>query len=127
MANSIDVSRQTPIHRDFYPDQIVIDSSRVTICDLDLYRLGDPALDVGNFAAHVLEQGLRERSEVTALGPVVDAFTFSYRALSPSISPIAIEAYTTLSLVRHIAIGTQMESRRAITEPLLEICESRLL
>ena len=37
---------RTFIHRDFYPDQVLVDGARVYLLDLDLYSLGEPPLDV---------------------------------------------------------------------------------
>jgi len=44
-----------PIHRDFYYSQLLFDKEqeRLTLIDLDLLTLGDPALDVANFSAHL--------------------------------------------------------------------------
>jgi len=37
-----------------------------------------------------------------------------------------VRSYTTLTLVRHIYISTQIAERRPFTEALLELCEQRL-
>jgi hypothetical protein len=38
----------------------------------------------------------------------------------------ALEAYTTLSLVRHIVLSTRYPDRSHTTEDLLDLCEKRL-
>lgn len=43
--------RPTGIHRDFHPDQVLIDGPQVWIVDLDLYASGDPAIDLGNYTS----------------------------------------------------------------------------
>ena len=55
------------IHRDFYPAQVIVHGDRLHLIDFDLYCLGDPALDVGNFVAHIAEQSLREMPDPAAL------------------------------------------------------------
>src|SRR5439155_19462730 len=36
------------IHRDFYPDQVLVAGGRLYLLDFDLYSHGDPALDIGH-------------------------------------------------------------------------------
>lgn len=43
----------TPIHRDFYYSQVLFHQSYLTLIDFDLFALGDPAVDVANFTAHL--------------------------------------------------------------------------
>ncbi|MBK7951868.1 MAG: phosphotransferase [Deltaproteobacteria bacterium] len=52
--------RVCPVHRDFHPDQVLVEDDRLVLLDLDLYAFGDPLLDVANFVAHLREQALRE-------------------------------------------------------------------
>jgi aminoglycoside phosphotransferase (APT) family kinase protein len=44
---------QVPVHRDFHLGQLFRDRDRVAIIDWDLVALGDPALDLGNFAVYL--------------------------------------------------------------------------
>jgi hypothetical protein len=46
--------------------------------------------------------------------------------LSGTVTRAAVRSYTTLTLVRHIYISTQIAERRPFTEALLELCEQRL-
>lgn len=61
-----------PIHGDFYADQVLVDGERVIVLDLDNAAWGDPALDLGTFAAHLwrrvsLGSGTAERAtQITA-------------------------------------------------------------
>ncbi len=57
----------TGIHRDFYGDQILVDCDRIWLVDLDLYCQGSPALDIGNFIAHIAEQNLRDMGNSAAM------------------------------------------------------------
>jgi tRNA A-37 threonylcarbamoyl transferase component Bud32 len=108
------------IHRDFYPDQIIVSGSRLYLIDLDLYCLGDPALDVGNFLAHLTEMALRGTSDVEALTRCEDAAINSFIRLDPSIAPSVMEAWKKLALARHVHISTQFPDRQAFTRTILE-------
>ncbi len=125
---STSVSSPAPlgIHRDFYPDQIIVDGSGLFIVDLDLHCAGDPSLDVGNFLGHITEQSIRMFGNPRALEERELAFKERYLELSGGTSGTAIDIYTTLTLARHISISTQFPERRPFTESLLELCEQRL-
>jgi aminoglycoside phosphotransferase (APT) family kinase protein len=113
------------IHRDFYPDQILVDAGRLYVLDLDLYCEGDPALDIGNFLAHLSEYALRNFGDADALAVQEAAMEERYLMLS-GVWRASVQIYKTLTLARHIYISTQFTERRAFTEPLLELCEQRL-
>jgi Ser/Thr protein kinase RdoA (MazF antagonist) len=114
------------IHRDFYPDQVIVDGSRLYLLDFDLYCEGDPALDIGNFLGHITEQSLRTLGDRDALEDREKALTERFLQLSNDATQAAVSAYTTLTLVRHIYLSTQFLERRQFTETLLELCEQRL-
>lgn len=114
------------IHRDFYPDQVLVDGSRLHLVDLDLYCLGDPALDVGNFSAHLTEQSLRLTGDPTALDDPDTALQERFAELSGPGSRDAVRAYAALSLARHVFLSTQFPERRRLTEWLLQLSEERL-
>jgi thiamine kinase-like enzyme len=128
----------TLIHRDFYPDQILVDNDRLWLVDLDLCCQGDPALDIGNFIAHMTEQSLRQMGESSAMTKqevaLREAFIQVYTSSSkPGVKAsdenylrLTIEYYTVLSLARHIHISTRIASRHHLTEKILSLCETRL-
>lgn len=115
------------IHRDFYPDQVLVDNARIYLLDLDLYCTGDPALDIGNFIAHITEQSLRTLGNPDALLECETAISAQFMQLNPAVSYEAIQLYKMLTLVRHIYISTQIPERQAFTEALLDLCEQRYL
>jgi aminoglycoside phosphotransferase (APT) family kinase protein len=114
------------IHRDFHPGQVLIDGERLYLLDLDLYAAGDPALDVGNFLAHVTEFSLRTFGDPGRLAGCEETLKERFLASSPSVSARSIEIYKTLTLARHIYISTLFPERRAFTERITELCEERL-
>ncbi|HSM83369.1 MAG TPA: phosphotransferase, partial [Nodosilinea sp.] len=119
----------TGIHRDFYADQVLVDGDRLWLVDLDLYCQGSPALDLGNFIAHITEQSLRQLGDPGALADRETALREAFIALTPHRAEALgaeIELYTLLTLVRHIHISQRITSRRSYTEALMVLCEARL-
>ncbi|PSN10215.1 hypothetical protein C7271_26345, partial [filamentous cyanobacterium CCP5] len=114
----------TLIHRDFYPDQILVDHNRLWLVDLDLGCLGDPALDMGNFIAHMIEQSLRLLGDPAAMQAQAVALQRTYGALADADFSGRIEFYTLLSLVRHLHISDRILDRRPHTEAILSLCEN---
>ena len=114
------------IHRDFYPDQVIVDHSRLYLLDLDLYCQGDPGLDIGNFIGHITEQSLRMLGGADALADRENAMVERFVQLYGEAIYPAVQSYATLTLVRHIYLSTQFPERRPFTESLLELCEQRL-
>lgn len=115
-----------PIHRDFYPDQVLVDGSRLYLLDLDLYCEGDPGLDIGNFIGHLTEQSLRTLDVPDALGEQEEALQERFVELSGEAVRPAVRTYATLTLARHVHISTLFPDRRPFTESILELCEERL-
>jgi thiamine kinase-like enzyme len=114
------------IHRDFYPDQVIVDGDRIYLIDLDLYCESNPAIDIGNFIAHIKEQSLRTFGDPNRLINCETALEARFTQLSGQEFQKAIASYVTLTLVRHIYISTQFPERRTFTEALLSLCEQRL-
>jgi Ser/Thr protein kinase RdoA (MazF antagonist) len=126
LAQTLPQKPTTGIHRDFYPDQVLVQGDRLYLLDFDLYCQGDPALDVGNFIAHLSEQSLRQFGHPNAFAEQEAALVEAFCQLDSIISRKAINIYKTLTLVRHIYISTLHSNRRATTAPLLTLCEARL-
>jgi hypothetical protein len=126
LAETLPPATTTGIHRDFYPDQVLVRGDRLYLLDFDLYCQGDPALDIGNFIAHLGEQSLRQFGHPDAFAKQETALIEAFCQMNGAVSWDAIAIYKTLTLVRHIYISTLHPTRRAITAPLLTLCETRL-
>lgn len=126
LAASVPPHATTGIHRDFYPEQVIVDGDAVHIIDLDLYSRGSPALDAGNFCGHLIEHALRATGDPHSAEAARVAFTERFLALSGARLRRALEAYTTLTLARHVQLSTRFEERRPFTERILALCEERL-
>ncbi len=126
LAGGIESLPPAGIHRDFYADQLVVSGPRIFLVDLDLYCAGDRALDAGNFIAHLTEQSLRHFGDPRGLLSQEQAFRERFLELSGPRLRSSVQAYETLTLVRHIYISTRIPERREATEAILDLCEQRL-
>lgn len=117
--------RSCGIHRDFYADQIIVNGERLWLLDFDLYCAGDPGLDIGNFAGHIIEQSLRGYGDPAALLEVENTLVEHYAALAGDETRAAIRVYTLLTLIRHIYLSTLHVERQQYSESLLALCEQR--
>ncbi len=127
LADETPPSGSAGIHRDFYSDHVIVHGDRLTLIDLDLYCEGDPALDVGNFSAHMIEYGLRVLGDPHLLDEARAALEERFIALGGGEIRRSLRAYTSLTLARHIHISTLLPKRRPFTERLLELSEELLL
>jgi Ser/Thr protein kinase RdoA (MazF antagonist) len=114
------------IHRDFYFDQVIVDDARLWIVDLDLFACGDPAIDVGNFLAHLDEFGLRRYTDHRALDRQKTAFLSGYVSASGPADPDRIAVLQAISLARHISLSLELPGRGHTTGPLLSLAEAAL-
>jgi aminoglycoside phosphotransferase (APT) family kinase protein len=112
----------TGVHRDYYHDQLVVDGCRTTVVDFDLYCSSDPALDIGNFVAHVQEFALRVKGDIGALQYAVDAAIDRYCDLAGAQHRASIDAWAHLSIARHIALSDEIPDRAHTTISLIELC-----
>lgn len=131
LASDIPFAPPTGIHRDFYPDQVLVNGARLYLLDFDLYCEGDPAVDIGNFLGHVQEHSLRSAGNAKDLADQEAALEERFIELSansraPAAVRLAVSAYTTLTLARHIYISSQFPARQPFSEALLDLCEQRL-
>jgi aminoglycoside phosphotransferase (APT) family kinase protein len=126
-VNQLDALKSpTTIHRDFYHDQVLIDNDHVYLLDLDLLCNGDPALDIGNFIAHIEEQCLRQFDEPHYAQLQIERFIQRYQELAGCDLRSRIETYTTLSWARHIFISNRIPQRNPWTERIIQQCKQRI-
>lgn len=126
LGATVPAPRACGIHRDFYPAQVVVRRGRLWLIDFDLYCQGDPGLDVGNFIGHLTEESLRVTGRADTWRDREEAMEAEFVALSGEHTRVAVRAYTTLTLARHVYLCTQFTDREPFTERMLELCEERL-
>jgi hypothetical protein len=126
LAAQITTPQFCGIHRDFYPDQVLVDGSRIYLLDFDLYTNGDRGLDIGNFNGHLIEHSIRFLGDPDALIQQQNALTDRFIELAGETTRRSIQVYTLLTMVRHIYLSTQFPERRSFTEQILDWCEHQL-
>lgn len=114
-----------PIHRDFYPDHVIVAPDRIWLVDFDLYCAGDPALDAGNFLAHLIEQGVRFPGDAGGLDEAAASFEECFAELSGEDARRRAQIYTVLSLARHVSLSLEIPGRAPFSGAILEVCEER--
>ena len=124
-ATPLPLPQRCGIHRDFYPDQVLLDGDRLYLLDFDLYCRGDPALDIGNCIGHITEQAVRTRADPRAFADREAALADRFVELAGEQTRPAVRAYALLTLARHIQLSAERVERQPFTERLLELCEER--
>ncbi|MCA9187937.1 MAG: aminoglycoside phosphotransferase family protein [Pirellulaceae bacterium] len=114
------------IHRDFYPDQVLVDGPNIVFLDFDLAAMGDGQLDIGNFIAHLIEWNLRRGKPANASQSFSDALVNAYCMIMPAATARVIHAYVVLSLARHIELSTRLPGRGHTTVPLIHLVTAKL-
>ncbi len=114
------------LHRDFYFDQVLVDGDRIWLVDLDLYACGDPAIDIGNFLAHLDELALRRHGDVAVHAPQAEAFLSGYAMVAPLPAVPRIAVLRAASFARHVFLSTRFADRRHTTRDILAQAEAAL-
>ncbi|MGI8924117.1 MAG: phosphotransferase [Fimbriimonadales bacterium] len=126
-AQTLDEPAVTGIHRDFYHDQVLSHGDELYFLDFDLFSMGDPALDVGNFLAHLTELSLRRFGDPSALSEIEHSFIEEYVAYAGERVRNNIAIYRLLSLARLAQISTLHANRQKSTSDLIDLCDRLIL
>lgn len=126
VAARLQTALPRPLHRDFYPDQVLVAGDALWLVDLDLAAMGDPALDVGNFAAHLVEAAVRHWRDPAALDHHVSAFVTGWREMRPPERDDRVAAWTVLALARCVAIAASRPDRRYAASALAAVTIAKL-
>ena len=122
------------LHRDFHPAQVIVGET-VAFLDLDEVSWGDPALDVGNFLAHL---ALPRRPAGPRAGPGApaalescsaewDAFLGGYRGAEGPARSDRIPAARAATCARLAGIEAVQDAGSPLVERLLESAERTVL
>ena len=119
----------TPIHRDFYPEQLRDADGVTALLDLDDTRAGDPAVDVGNFLAHLTLRAVQFPAAARGCGLARPAFLEEYRVLRPELAEdpafaARVRFFQATSLLRLSGVYSARERWASVVpEKLLDACE----
>jgi streptomycin 6-kinase len=85
-----------PIHNDFHARQVLLEADAVAILDLDEAGWGDPAVDVGNFIAHLeldVLRGEMHRGRVELMSnALIESYCTETGRLLPSVTILHVAA-----------------------------------
>ncbi|MFQ5500299.1 MAG: phosphotransferase family protein [Candidatus Zixiibacteriota bacterium] len=113
---------QVTIHGDFYDKQVIYAPRRTTLLDLDSLSAGDPAMDFGNFMAHI---ELRELQYARLDADIVDSGRLAFGAAYGEIGS-GFEGRATwwkaVTLLRLAALYVLRPRWRHLASPLLDQC-----
>ncbi len=118
----------TVVHRDFYYSQVLFHHAQLTLIDFDLLALGDPAIDVANFTAHLDFLGLDKLGDMGALAAESQQFMESYarRAAMDSAFLRRWAWYQAATFFRLLNVVAPRPGLAHTFDPLLERAESCL-
>jgi hypothetical protein len=107
------------VHRDFHEKQVALGARATVLMDFDTLCLSDPAIDIGNFIAHLQLAGLEER--IASPESLAQAFLDGYAgAADPRFRARAI-AHQRATLLRLACLNAFSEHRRQRVSSLLEL------
>lgn len=108
----------TLVHRDFYEKQVLVNGAHTILIDFDTLCLSDPAIDIGNFLAHLRLAGLQHLGHVERLE---EAFLGAYHLESSQDFSARVEAYTKSSLLRLACLYSLLPKWSHLAASLLRI------
>src|SRR6266571_1100957 len=88
------------VHRDFQYNQLLLGKDRATLVDFDTMSNADPALDVGDFLAHLKWKGLQLQWSEAEARSFTEAFLNAYRPDRPPELMQRIDFYYRAYLLR---------------------------
>jgi len=103
------------LHRDFYDKQVIYSPRRISLIDCDGLAAGDPALDYGNFLAHLVLRTLQHAEHGERIIKGMGAFRGTF-----PMPPARVAWWTSAALVRLAAIYSMRPRWRSLTPVLLE-------
>ncbi len=119
-----------PVHRDFYDKQLLVGPNRITLLDTDMLSFGDPALDVGNFLAHLILRGKQHSLPEKTVGQAKKSFLEAYNSNKDSVLGKDFEKriiwWEAATLLRLACLYSLRPRWKKLSLPLLEQSEKTL-
>lgn len=113
--------RFRPIHRDMYHDQVLMAKEKLVVLDLDDASMSEPAIDVANFATHLMLLGLQKAQDAEAYRPLIDAFLNQYAELDPDLDSGLVDYLTATTALRLAGIHVSRANGVEVARGLLAI------
>ena len=97
---ALDSAPTALVHRDFYEKQVIIDGERTALIDFDTLCKADPAIDLGNFIAHIR---LARAKGIAVESGLEDSFLDAYGSTDADL-PRRVEVYTRATILRLVCL-----------------------
>jgi len=116
------------VHLDFYPEQVMVSAGKVVLLDADDAADGDPAVDLGNFVAHLALRRMQFPDRTSGCENARKLFLDTYARHRPdSIEPQSLgerlRFYEAATLLRLAGVYSMREKWAATLPPrLLDAC-----
>lgn len=123
---ALEKTPEVGLHRDFYYDQVLVSDQKVWLVDLDLHARGDPAIDLGNFLAHLTELALRCNRPLNWSEQLGKGFVEGYASVRQLPRIDRIDAFHWVSLARHVSIAKRFSDRKHTIPAIAALCNQRL-
>lgn len=101
-----DVSGPSPLHRDFYPAQVIAQDGAIAFVDLDDSAMGDPLIDVANFVAHITLLSFKRFTDPNRLAKARRAFLDAYRERNPHMETENLPFFEASTLIRLASLAS---------------------
>ena len=109
-------------HGDYYDKQVMYQEGSVCVIDVDRVEKADPALDVGNFLAHLALRGIQLHGAPGIFQDAEQEFMRGYEAVSDSFRQ-RIAWWRCMSLLRLVGVYAVRPGWRAIVPSIFELAE----
>lgn len=124
--DGLDEADRVIAHRDFYDKQVISGAETLRFIDLDTMTMADPAVDVGNFLAHLYLRGLQWDRPADEVDGEAETFRAEYRGVNPGVGEGRVAFYTATTLFRLACLYAYRPEWRGLSPILLEACRRRL-
>ena len=112
---SIEHAPTALVHRDFYEKQVIIDGDRTVLIDFDTLAHADPAIDLGNFVAHIR---LARAKGLDVPSGLEEDFLAAYGADASLAERVGV--YTRATLLRLVCLYSFWPRWKGVPERLAE-------
>jgi hypothetical protein len=89
-----------PTHRDFSPDNIVLDGRQLSAVDFDEFCQYDPLFDVAHFVAHLRVLGLTSPGMLRRFDELAIRFKMAYKAQAKEYSAARVQLYEAITYLK---------------------------
>jgi hypothetical protein len=89
-----------PTHRDFSPDNVVVDGSQLSALDFDEFCQYDPLFDVAHFVAHLRLLGLTSSGPVQRFDALATRFQMAYEEQAKEYSAARVRLYEAITYLK---------------------------